>query len=66
MEEVLFWFGGRVSTSSMYTIVPKPVDKGFLMLSPIIKIDKLPHILHKLSQAGISVLDCQKVDFKKL
>ena len=77
-----FWFGGRVQGEKfvinnagimpakkeniIQLIAPTNVAKHLMFLSPNLPAHKIPVVLQRLSNMGVSVLDLQMIDFSKL
>lgn len=77
-----FWFGGRVQGEKfvinaagiqpakkenvVQLIAPTHEAKHLLFVSPNLPAHKIPVILQRLSNMGVSVLDLQMLDFSKL
>jgi hypothetical protein len=50
----------------MYTIVPGPIEKHVIFLSPLVTTDFLPVVLQRLAENSITICDVQKIDFSRL
>jgi hypothetical protein len=50
----------------MYTVVPPPITKHYILVSPLIGNDQLPQVLQRLAESSVTVLDVQKIDFSRL
>jgi hypothetical protein len=77
--DLCFWSGGRMTDNKentqdeettqralMYTIVPPPIEKHVIFLSPLVTTDFLPIILQRLAENSITICDVQKIDFSRL
>ena len=50
----------------MYSVVPSPIEKHMILVSPYINNNYLPVLLQKLVENHITIVDIQKINFEKL